>query len=189
MKASKAKRAGSGRRGGPPASTPGSLRNETAPTVRRTVEVFAQITAVSRCLELARRTADYLGRNGAGIIPGRMVERIPELPKILQRMADEQSRLLAVDLFRRILAEIPEDGPVALRKRVDVFDTTFGLGINEGKANATIASQRYGISREAWEQAQDRLCRSLGITRPITRNSRQDTTKNRLRNFRHAKKL
>jgi len=166
----------------------GSLLNEMEPGVRRTVEVFGQITAIVRCLKLARSSGSYIARELKVEYPVEMVRSIPEAGGMLQRATREQARLLAVDLFRLILGQVPEDAPAALRRQVDLFDTTFGLGINEGKANSTIATQRYGISREAWEQAQDRLCKSLGIARPITRNSKQDTTKNRLRNYRHVKK-
>ena len=161
--------------------------DELEPQTRRAVELFAQISAIGRGLEMARTAVLYVVGDFNATFPASMAGNLPELAEIADRAAEEQTRLLAAEIFRRLLAQIPEDAPPVLRKQVDLFDTTFGLGLNDGRTNSEIATQRYGISREAWEQAQDRLCKSLGIARPITRYSKQDTTKNKLRNHRHVR--
>lgn len=161
--------------------------DELDPQTRRAVELFAMISALEKGLEVARTGVQYILGSYSAVFPTSMVQRTPELEQVAQSVVEEQTWMLAGDILRRLLAQIPEDAPAPLRKQVDLFDTTFGLGINEGKASAEIATQRYGISREAWEQAQDRLCKSLGIARPITRSSKRDTTQNKLRNYRHAK--
>ena len=141
--------------------------DELEPSERKVAELHAQVSAMSKGLEMARAAVLYVLGDFNVTLPAAMIEGNATLSDIAREAADERTRLLAIAIFQRLFAQLPEDAPAILRRQADLFDTTFGLGLKgQGTSDVAAVARQYGLSVEAWKQEQAQLSAALGTEWP-----------------------